>query len=129
MKTLRERVAYIRGMEEIANLDYKEPIAKMFLQVLDLVEEMVDEIQDLRDRTEENEDFLEALDSDLADVEDAVFEDEDECCCHCEDQDEFEIHCPHCDAIVIVNEDELAEAADDELDIRCSHGQDKGDIG
>ena len=34
MKTLRERVVYIRGMEEITNLDYEEPLAKMFFQVL-----------------------------------------------------------------------------------------------
>lgn len=119
MKTLKERVAYIRGMEEIANLNYEEPLAKMFFQVLELLGEVVEEIDDLRDRTEENEDFLEALDADLAEVEDAVFEDDDDCSSPCDDAEEFEVHCPHCDAVLIVNEDELAEAADDELDIRC----------
>ena len=120
MKTLRERVAYIRGMEEIANLNYEEPLAKMFFQTLELLEEIVDEVDSLRDRTEENEDFLEALDADLADVEDAVFEDdEDEDSCDCDYPEEFEIQCPHCDRLVTINEDELAEAADDELAIRC----------
>lgn len=118
MKTLRERVVYIRGMEEIANLDYEEPLAKMFFQVLELLEEVVEEIDDLRDRTEENEDFLEALDADLADVEDAVFEDE-EGPCHCEDPEEFEIQCPHCDGIITIDEDELADVADTEMVICC----------
>jgi predicted Zn finger-like uncharacterized protein len=119
MKTLQERVAYIHGLAEGMNLDQKDPSIKLLLQILDLVDEMVEEIDDLTDRTEENEDFLEALDADLADVEDVVFEDDDECTCHCEDAEEFEIQCPHCDAIVTVNEDELAEAADDELAIHC----------
>ncbi|MDD4078743.1 MAG: hypothetical protein PHP58_03400 [Eubacteriales bacterium] len=119
MKTLQERVAYIHGLAEGMDLDQKDSITKLLLQILDLADEMVEEIEDLRDRTEENEDFLEALDADLADVEDAVFEDDDECSCHCDDQEEFEIQCPHCDAIVTVNEDELAEAADDGLAIRC----------
>jgi len=79
----------------------------------------VEEIEDLTDRVEENEDMVEALDSDLADVEDYVFEDDDDCCEHDDDLSEFEVQCPHCDEIVYVDEDELAGAADDEVEIRC----------
>lgn len=118
MKKLQKKVAYIHGMAGGMDLDNKEPVTKLVLQIIDLLDEIVDEIEDLNDRTEDNEDFLEALDADLADVEDAVFED-DECSCHCEDPEEFEIQCPHCDAFLTVDEDELAEAAEDELIIHC----------
>lgn len=119
MKTLKEKVAYIQGLAEGLGLDENEPVIKLFIQVIDLAGEMVEEIEDLRDRTEENEDFLEALDADLAEVEDAVFEDDEECTCHSEDPEEFEIQCPHCEAIVTVNEDELADAADEDVALRC----------
>ncbi|MGI6363934.1 MAG: CD1247 N-terminal domain-containing protein [Bacillota bacterium] len=119
MKKLHKKVAYIHGMVECLDLDKKEPVAKLVLQMIDLLDELVDELDDLKDRVEENEDFLEALDADLADVEDAVFEDDEECSCHCEDPEEFEIQCPHCDAFLTVDEDELAEAAEDELIIHC----------
>lgn len=119
MKTLQERVAYIHGLAEGMDLNQSDPITKLLLHILDLVDEVVEEIDDLSDRTEDNEDFLEALDADLADVEDAVFEDDDECSCHCEDPEEFDIQCPHCDAFLTVNEDELTEAAENELVIHC----------
>lgn len=117
MMTLQERIAYIRGLAEGMDLDKKDPNTKLLLQLLELTDEIVEEVDDLRDRADENEDFLEALDADLADVEDAVFEDDEGSCC--DNPEEFEIQCPHCDGVVFINEDELAEAADEELSIRC----------
>lgn len=122
MNTLREKVAYIRGMAEGMELDNSDTKSKLLLQVLDLLGEMVAEIDDLTERIEDNEDLIEALDSDLADVEEAVFEDDDSCCDHEHDEDElneFEIQCPHCDEIVYVDEEDLEEVADDEVEILC----------
>ena len=57
---------------------------------------------------------------DFYDEDEEFYEDdEDEDSCDCDDPEEFEIQCPHCDRLVTINEDELAEAADDELAIRC----------
>lgn len=122
MKALREKIAYIRGLAEGMELDKGDPRTKLLLQIMDLLRDMVVEMEDLSDRVEDTEDLVDALDEDLADVEDYVFEDDEDDCCSCEDDDdlsEFEIQCPHCDEIVFVDEDELVEAADEEIEIVC----------
>lgn len=121
MKTLREKVAYIRGIADGMELDRDNPQSKLLLQTLELLQEMVAEIDDLVDRVGDNEDLLEALDSDLADVEEYIFADDDDVCCEDEDDDlnEFEIQCPHCDEIVYVDEEDLEDIADDGVEILC----------
>jgi phage FluMu protein Com len=124
MKTLREKVAYIRGLAEGMDLNKDEPHTKLLLQIMDLLGEVVDELEDLNERIEDAEDLVDALDEDLADVEEYVFEDDEDDYCNCHDDDdfsEFEIQCPHCNEIVCVDEDDLVEAADEELEIICPH--------
>lgn len=118
MKTLHEKIAYIRGLADGMDLDENDSRTKLILQMLDLLNEMVVEMEDIRDRVEDNEDLVDALDEDLADVEEYVFED-DEDDCDCDDLSEFEIQCPHCNEIVYINEEELADAADEEIEIIC----------
>jgi len=121
MKTLREKVAYIRGMAEGMELDRNDARNKLLLQVLELLNDMIIEIDDVADRVDDTEDLIEALDSDLADVEEFIFEDDDDDCCDHDDDDlnEFEIQCPHCNEIVFVDEEDLEEVADDEVEILC----------
>jgi phage FluMu protein Com len=123
VNSLKEKVAYIRGMAEGMDLDRTDARTKLMLQILDLLNEMVVEVDDLTERIEDNEDLIEALDSDLADVEEYVFEDDAEGCDHLHEDDddptEFEVQCPHCDEIVFVNEDDLEEVADEEVEILC----------
>lgn len=122
MNSLKEKVAYIRGMAEGMDLDKTDGRTKLTLQLLDLLNEMVAEIDDLTDRVGDNEDLIEALDSDLADVEEVVFEDDD-CCGHDDDEEddlsEFEVQCPHCDELVYVDEEDLEDVADDDVEILC----------
>src|SRR5690554_5876862 len=123
MKSLKERVAYIRGLAEGMEMDSKDPRNKLLLKVLDLLDEMVVELDSLDQRVEDNEDLVDALDEDLSDVEEFLFE-EDEADLDSEldaDLSEFEIQCPHCDEIVYVDEGDLAGAADDDLEILCPH--------
>jgi len=123
MKSLRERVAYIRGLAEGMEMDSKDPRNKLLLKVLDLLDEMVVELDSLDQRVEDNEDLVDALDEDLSDVEEFLFE-EDEADLDSEldaDLSEFEIQCFYCDEIVYVDEGDLAGAADDDLEILCPH--------
>lgn len=122
MKTLREKVAYISGLADGMDLDKEDSRTKLTFQILDLLQDMVEEMDDLSDRIDDNEDLVEALDQDLADVEEYVFDEDEDDCCDCHDDDalsEFEIQCPHCNEIVFVDEDELADAADDDIEIIC----------
>ena len=75
MKKLH-KVAYIHGWQS-AWIWTKEPVAKLVLQMIDLLDELVDEPDDLKDRWKKR--GLLKFGCDLADVEDAVFEDDEEC--------------------------------------------------
>ena len=122
MRTLAEKIAYISGLADGMDLDKGDPRTKLILQIMELLEDMVEEMEDLSDRIEDNEDLVEALDQDLADVEEYVFDEDDDSCCDCHEDDdlnEFEIQCPHCDEIIFVDEDELADAAAEEIEIVC----------
>jgi uncharacterized protein YbaR (Trm112 family) len=90
--------------------------------MLELLSQMAHEITELHERMDDSEDIIEAIDSDLADIEEYVFEEDDE---DLEDDHdhlhEFEIQCPSCDEVVVVDEEDLEDAADEEGELVCPH--------
>lgn len=82
-----KKVAFLRGMAEGMDLKADSAQNKLILRLLETLEEMADEIDDLKDRQDELEQIVDEIDSNLGDVEEALFtdeEDEDEDCdCGC----------------------------------------------
>lgn len=114
MKTVKEKIAYLRGMLD-ANADGLK--GEQTLAVLQRVMTILD---DLADQVDEVEDYVEALDSDLADLEEEYFHDDD---CSCaDDHDEFddlemvEMECPSCQEVVCFDEEFLY---DDNVEVTC----------
>ncbi|MCR5688803.1 MAG: AraC family transcriptional regulator [Clostridiales bacterium] len=99
---IKEKAAYLKGLADGLDLgDSKE--AKVINGLLDLVSEMAEQIGDLQEYTE-------AIDGDLSDLEDSVYDEDDECfddcdCC----PDAYEIDCPKCGSTVYVCEDDLLD--------------------
>ena len=99
MSSLSDRVAYLRGLAEgmgIAEEDGK--MGKLMLAIIDTLGETADAIQHLVDEHEELDEYVESIDDDLAEIEEALFDDDDE---DDEDFDEdeddlIECECPHC---------------------------------
>ncbi len=113
MSSLTDRVSYIRGLAEGMKLDTDKNEGKIIEKMLELLSDMAEEMESLRQDHEELDEYVESIDSDLSEMEDALFGDEDEdgCGCgHChhgeddddeDDDDEsddglVEYTCPHC---------------------------------
>ena len=75
---IMEKVAYLKGLAEGMELDTEKKEGKLLSAIIDLLEDIALEIEDLWDGEEELYEGLDAVSDDLEDVEDLIFEDEDE---------------------------------------------------
>ncbi|MBQ7006358.1 MAG: hypothetical protein IJN59_00865 [Oscillospiraceae bacterium] len=125
--TLTEKLAYIKGLAEGLGVDETTKEGKVLLALVDLMDDVTTAVSELESDMDQAYEELDAIDEDLTDIEDFLWEDEDEedecdCCdcddddcdcCDCEDDDElfdggiYEITCPKCGEIVCMDEDML----------------------
>ena len=111
--TISEKVAYLKGLAEGLNIDTeKSKEGKLINVMIGILEEIGLAIEDLEENSLALGEEIDVLSDDLADVEAVVFDDEDE---DDEDEDEefdddwFEVECPNCDEVLVVDEDALEE--------------------
>ncbi len=112
---ITEKAAYIKGLAEGLELDPKDKQTKVLKALIDLVNEMAEEISELEQCYDDVCDQIDALDEDLAGVEDLLYEDEDDeegCSCSCSTDDTaYEVTCPTCNTVIGLNEDDLGEGS------------------
>lgn len=143
MEDLKSRVAYLKGLAAGLGLDETSKEGKLFGQIIQVIDALTDEILALHDDYDDLADYAEAIDEDLSELEEDLyeegFEDDDEFddddedgmfsveCPDCheivyiddetlEDEDVVEILCPNCERVVFVNDDEEYEDFEDEED-------------
>ena len=107
-----EKVAYLKGLAEGLNIDTdKSKEGKLINVMIGILEEIGLAIEDLEENSLALGEEIDVLSDDLADVEDIVFDDEDEDEDDEEDFDDdwFEVECPSCDEVLVVDEDALEE--------------------
>ena len=106
--TISEKVAYLKGLAEGLNLDTeKSKEGKLISVMIGILEELAMSVEDLEENALNLGEEIDVLSDDLADVEEVVFEDdEDE-----EDYDDdwFEVECPTCGADIVVDDEALAD--------------------
>ncbi|MEY8402774.1 CD1247 N-terminal domain-containing protein [Oscillospiraceae bacterium 44-34] len=106
--TISEKVAYLKGLAEGLNLDTeKSKEGKLISVMIGIMEELAMTVEDLEENALNLGEEIDVLSDDLADVEEVVFEeDEDD-----EDYDDdwFEVECPTCGADILVDDDALVE--------------------
>ena len=110
--TIAEKVAYLKGLAEGLNIDTdKSKEGKLINVMIGILEEIGLALEDLEENSLALGEEIDVLSDDLADVESVVFDDEED-----EDEDEeefdddwFEVECPNCDEVLVVDEDALAE--------------------
>lgn len=105
--TISEKVAYIKGLAEGLDLDANDKNSKVLKAIIDLLEDVALSVEDLEDGCAELCEQIDAVDEDLSNLEDFIYEDEDEE--DCEDDEVYEVECPACNDIVYLDEDMLAE--------------------
>ncbi len=110
--TISEKVAYIKGLAEGVKLDTKTDEGKIISAIIELLGDICDEIDALDDAQIELAEQLDAVDEDLSDVEELIYED-DECGCGCDDYEEddevYEVVCPNCNDTIYLDEEMLMD--------------------
>ncbi len=113
MKTT-EKSAYIKGLLDGTNLDKTTPEGKIIAALCDLCADLASEIETLRDELDVTNEYVEELDADLGDVEEIVYDDDDDecdgCLCDEDDEDDDDDECDGCCC-----DDDEDESDDDEV--------------
>ena len=92
-----ESLGYLKGLIEGLDLGDNKKETKVFSAIVDVLSNLVEDIDDMTDGVEMLADQVDAVDEDLADLEEYVYDDECDCddCCD-DDDEEFEVECPLC---------------------------------
>lgn len=140
---ISEKVAYLKGLMEGMNLNADSNEGKLFLAIADVLDEIALEVEDLTDEVMELGDGLDVISDDLGDVEDIVYDDEDEddyedeeddeddeeecyatTCSECEEEIFFDdsvledgkVECPNCGATLEFDPADLVEDEEEKDD-------------
>jgi predicted Zn finger-like uncharacterized protein len=76
--TLKEQIAFLKGLEEGLGLDTEAKEVKLMSAIVDTLVIMADEIEEVVENALDIGDELDALSEDLSDVEQFVFDDDDD---------------------------------------------------
>ncbi len=116
MRDLSQKVSYLQGLAEGMELESTSKEGKVITKMLDLLEDIADEFKAVHMYQEETEEYLEAMDEDLADLEVEFYDDEDD------DDDEYdfdeeliEVQCPNCGETIYFDDEYLDEDDMDEV--------------
>lgn len=107
-----ESLGYFKGLLDGLDLDDNKKETKVFKAIVDVLSNLAEDVDDMTEGMEMLAEQIDAIDEDLADVEDYLVDDDFDCdcdcddCCDCDDEyQEFEVECPLCGAEITVDED------------------------
>lgn len=83
MNHLYEKVSYLRGLADGLDIEGNSKEGKILLQIIDTLEEFTDVLLDIKENQDEINEYVEAIDEDLADMEDELFLEDEGCCTGC----------------------------------------------
>ncbi|MCI8809882.1 MAG: hypothetical protein HFF84_07085 [Oscillibacter sp.] len=75
---ITEKVAYLKGLAEGMELDTAKKEGKLLSAVIDVLEDIALELEELKEAQEELGDGLDAVSDDLEDVEELLYDEDDE---------------------------------------------------
>lgn len=109
---LKRDLSYIEGLLE-GDENHRDHVeSKALHRLLDIVDQLVESVEQLDRRQSELEEYVEAVDEDLNDLELLVYDDEDD-----EEFDEpVYVVCPECGEEVVVEAEDLE---DDSIELLC----------
>lgn len=74
MKTILEKVSYLKGLTDGLKINDKSEEGKVITEMIAVLQEMAEELDDIQAFHDIMDEQLEAVDEDLADLEDYVYE-------------------------------------------------------
>ena len=115
---LMEKVAYLKGMVDMAEFDPASKETKVLRALIDAVDEMAQTVAELVEANSQMCEVIESLDEDLTEVENDLYGEDEEDYDDDEDEDDeediYEVTCPSCGEVF-----EVDEAMLDEGEINC----------
>jgi DNA-directed RNA polymerase subunit RPC12/RpoP len=91
MENVKESVAYLQGMAKGLHIDESAPEGKLLMRAIDVLADIAQEIGEVRAAQESLEEYMAAVDGDLSDLEEAVYDESFKC-----NEDFVELQCPSC---------------------------------
>ena len=109
--TVYEQISYLKGLAEGLGLDENNKQDKLIKAIIDVLDEIAVSIDELEDVSEELCEQIDAVDEDLASLEEDFYDDCDcDCDCDCcDDEDLYEVVCPKCNEEICFEESVLDE--------------------
>ncbi|MBQ9531131.1 MAG: hypothetical protein IJR70_03555 [Eubacterium sp.] len=104
-----ESLGYLKGLIDGLDLDEDKKETKVFKAIIEVLENMNDDLDDVYEELEYQTDTIEAIDEDLAELEEDYYGDDDDEDWDDDEYEEFEIECPNCGEIITVDEDTVLE--------------------
>lgn len=115
--TVYEQISYLKGLAEGLGLDENNKQDKLIKAIIDVLDEIAISVDELEDVSAELCDQIDAVDEDLANLEEDFYGDECECgcdcdCdCDCDDEAIYEVVCPSCNEEICIEESVLDEGS------------------
>ena len=78
MESLISKVSYLKGLAEGLEIDKESKDGKVLSGIIDVLSDIAAALDDLMDAHEELEEKVDEIDSDLADIEEIAYGDDDE---------------------------------------------------
>ena len=113
-----EKIAYIKGLADGLGIEDTTKEGKVLNAIIDLLSDITEEICEIEDGCDKLMEQIDAVDEDLASLEDIIYEDDEDCdccgcdcdddCCDCDDE-VYEIECPVCNDIIYLDGEMLEE--------------------
>lgn len=107
-----ESLGYLKGLIDGLDLDANKKETKVIKAIVDVLENLATDVDDMTEGLELVGEQIDAVDEDLADLEEYVYDDDDcDCDCDCCDDDceEYEVECPNCGETITVDEDTVMQ--------------------
>ncbi|MBO8170352.1 MAG: hypothetical protein H0Z33_00495 [Bacillaceae bacterium] len=125
MESLSNRIAYLQGLTDGLDLSGSKE-GKIIQEMIHLFDHMADTLEQFEQQMNEQEEYIEAVDEDLSELETLIYDedtledtdylDDDGFAREIEEYDDeelyddddigfFEIECPHCDNLIAVSQD------------------------
>ena len=104
-----ESLGYLKGLIDGLDLDASKKETKVIKAMVEVLENLAIDIDDMTEGLELVGEQIDAVDEDLADLEEFVYDDDCDCDC-CDDYyEEFEVECPNCKEVITVDEDTVMQ--------------------
>ena len=115
MSRMGEKVAYLKGLAEGLGVNAESDQGKLMLAMIDALEAFAEKNAEMEARLSELEQYVEEIDDDVSDLEEALFSDDDDEDDEDDDEDDddddedmdalIEYECPHCGTVIFFDEE------------------------